>query len=98
MHITLNLLFITEPEVPDLIMTGSDISDKKIQNDCSLEKKPIVPNINLSIDRINVLNKCLQPLTRTRLHSERHKACVCVICDCFIIGTEKLIGYQKRIC
>ena len=36
------------------------------------------------------LKKCLHSLTRTRLHSERHKACVCVICDCFIIGTEKM--------
>ena len=71
-------------------MTGSDSFDSKLQDECNLSKKPIVPELTKSIDRKNVLQKCLQSLTRTRLHNNTHKACVCVICDCFIIGTEKI--------
>ena len=36
------------------------------------------------------MDKSLNFITRTSIDTENHKACVCVVCDCFIIGTESI--------
>ena len=38
----------------------------------------------------------LQQITSSITTGSNHKACVCVICDCFIIEVEKYAGYQKK--
>ena len=45
-----------------------------------------------TIDRETPLNKCLNVINRTHTSNSKHKACICVACDCFIIGTEKFVG------
>lgn len=45
-----------------------------------------------TIDRENPLNKCFNVINRTHALNSKHKACICVVCDCFIIGTEKFVG------
>ena len=36
------------------------------------------------------MNKSIDFITRTKTKETTHKACVCVICDCFIIGIEPI--------
>ena len=43
-----------------------------------------------TIDRDGVFQKCLQYIDWTKLQNQQHRACVCVICDSFIIGVEKI--------
>ena len=35
-------------------------------------------------------------ITRTKCSNTEHKACVCVICDCFIIGVEPIYWLLER--
>ena len=49
-----------------------------------------IPPLCDTIDRKGPLNKCLKLINRTCTGNSYHKACVCVVCDCFIIGTEKV--------
>ena len=51
---------------------------------------PTVPDLCSTINRDDRLDECLSALTRTQTTGSNHKACVCVICDCFIIGIEKI--------
>ena len=51
-----------------------------------------IPLLCGTIDRKEPLNKCLNVINRTCTQNSKHKACVCVVCDCFIIGTEKSVG------
>ena len=49
----------------------------------------------------NAKKKGLKYLHRTRIENSRsrsdmHQAHVCIICDCFIIGTEPLKDYPNR--
>ena len=50
----------------------------------------MIPNLNNSINRIDTLNNCLDQINKTSTTDSKHKACVCVICDCFIIGIEPI--------
>ena len=60
-----------------------------VQNKTS--KEPItVPPLCSTINRSIPLDKALDELTRTEMITSKHKACVCVICDSFIIGIEKI--------
>ena len=70
-----------------------------------------IPSLCGDINRKDPLEKALEYITRTQVqedptvgdtfpdtpHStpESHKACVCVICDCFIIGTEEIVWLSK---
>ena len=47
-----------------------------------------VPDLCKTINRKQTLVKCLDVINRTCTQGSKHKACVCVICDCFIIRTE----------
>ena len=49
-----------------------------------------VPELSNTVERIGTLNNSLEVLNRTRTSHNSHKACVCIICDCFIIGVEKI--------
>jgi len=51
---------------------------------------PTVPDLCSTINRNDRLHECLTALTRTKTTGSNHKACVYVICDCFIIGIEKI--------
>ena len=43
-----------------------------------------------AISRSGPLHQSLNFINRTNVKDGKHKACVCVICDCFIIGTESI--------
>ena len=51
---------------------------------------PRIPQLCQSIDRHGPLNLSLELINRTNTMGKNHKACVCVVCDCFIIGTEPI--------
>ena len=51
---------------------------------------PKIPQLCQSIDRHGPLNLSLELINRTNTMGKNHKACVCVVCDCFIIGTEPI--------
>ena len=71
-----------------------------------------IPSLCADINRKDTLEKALEFLTRTKIGdeptehpvpngasaftTEKHRACVCVICDSFIIGTKEIGGYQKK--
>ena len=54
-----------------------------------------IPSLCTSVDRKGSLSKAISYLQRTLVHGSdnMHRACVCVACDSFIIGTEKIIIY-----
>ena len=70
-----------------------------------------IPSLCGDIKRKDTLERALSYLTRTKveeditvgaafpdtpnLNQELHRACVCVICDCFIIGTEEIVWLSK---
>ena len=72
----------------------------------------VIPSLCGDINRKDALDKALELLTRTKVEDnstfnpattnapdtnpEKHKACVCVICDCFIIGTEEIDWISKE--
>ena len=70
---------------------ASNVSD--IMEDKSLEN---IPDLCNSVDRSDLLNKSLEVLTRTRTLHNNHKACVCTICDSFIIGVEKICWLNEE--
>ena len=71
-----------------------------------------IPSLCADIDRKNTLEKALKFLTKTEveedppvspdspetsnLSTEKHRACVCIICDSFIIGTEEIVWLPKE--
>ena len=57
---------------------------------------PIVPTLCSKINRIGALDECLTQLSRTKTIGCNHKACVCIICDCFIIGVEKICWLSEE--
>ena len=79
---------IQKDEIPDLIEArGNSFEDEyAIDYNCNTA----IPELCESINRGDTMNKCLEVLTRTKTTGCKHKTCVWVICDCFIIGTEKL--------
>ena len=70
----------------------SDLLDKSLE-DKSLDK---IPELCNSVDRSDLLDKSLEVLTRTRTLHNNHKACVCIICDSFIIGVEKICWLNEE--
>ena len=60
--------------------------------------EPLVPKICVNVDRKGPLKKALEYLTRTKVQGSDsdHQPCVCVICDSFIIGTEKICYLSKE--
>ena len=70
-----------------------------------------IPSLCANINRKDTLEKALEFLTRTKVEedpsispaplessncsAEKHRACVCVICDSFIIGTEEIMWLSK---
>ena len=53
------------------------------------DQTSVIPDLCGTIDRKETLRKCLDVIDRTSTQNRRHKARVCVVCDSFIIGTEK---------
>ena len=51
----------------------------------------LVPSLCEFIDRKQTLQDALKYLTRTKIEgtTNEHQACVCAVCDSYIIGTEK---------
>ena len=70
-----------------------------------------IPSLCADINRKNAMEEALQFLNRTKVEEEphfstgapetpnsstdKHRACVCVICDSFIIGTEDIVWLSK---
>ena len=50
----------------------------------------VVPSLCETIQREQPLSKTLEILNRTKRSNSNHHACVCVVCDSFIIGTEPI--------
>ena len=67
---------IHQPEIPTNNNAGPDL----------------IPSLCEFINRKNALQGALKYLTRTKIEgsTNEHQACVCAVCDCFIIGTEKI--------
>ena len=63
------------------------------------EYKPSIPNILDSLDTDNSVKEALQYLRRTKISDDDdvHAACVCVICDTFIIGVEPVHWISRDI-
>ena len=71
-----------------------------------------IPSLCGDIKRKEVMEEALDYLTRTKVQlnpsvspcnpepaltsTEKHRACVCVICDSFIIGTEEIVWLSKE--
>ena len=55
-----------------------------------------VPDLCNTINRTEVLDECLSQLSRTNTSGCNHKACVCVVCDCFMIGVEKICWLSQK--
>ena len=49
-----------------------------------------IPQLCKTINRRIPLDRSLEELTKTKVSDSKHKACVCSICDCFIIGVEEI--------
>ena len=64
--------------------------DKIPDSSHSYEKSDQIPDLLNTVDRFGTLNDSLEVLNRTKTPQNTHKACVCVICDCFIIGVEEI--------
>ena len=60
------------------------------QSETNAQIVPIVPNLCININRKEALDECLTRLGRTKTIGCNHKACVCIICDYFIIGVENM--------
>jgi len=69
---------------------------QNIQPDNTAPILPVVPNLCSTINRNEALDECLTHLSRTNTTGSNHKACVCVICDCFIIGVEKICWLSEE--
>ena len=54
------------------------------------DNKDNIPSLFNTISRIDTLNDALSFINRTNTTGSDHKACICVVCDCFIIGTEPI--------
>ena len=57
---------------------------------------PVVPDLCKTINRTGFLDECLTQLSRTNTSGCNRKACICVICDCFIIGVEKICWLSEE--
>ena len=71
----------------------NDISEECVNHD---NTQDVVPDLCSTIHRKGPLMKCLDVIDRTSTQSLNHKACVCVVCDCFIIGTEKVCWLKEE--
>ena len=69
---------------------------KTDQSESNAAISPIVPDLCSTINRKGALNECLTQLSRTKTRGCNHKACVCIICDCFIIGVEKICWLSEK--
>jgi len=82
------------------IFNGSDCICKKcyalsMPKGCQDSNTCSVPNLSETISRGPILLEALNALNRTNINGNTHKACVCVVCDSFIIEIEKFNGYQR---
>ena len=68
-------------------------STKLLENN---DTQDIAPDLCNTIDRENTLVKCLDAINKTCIQGSKQKACVCVICDSFIIGTEKVCWLKEE--
>ena len=71
-------------------------STQSVQSRTNTPILPVVPNLCSKINRNETLDECLTYLSRTKTTGCNHKACVCVICDCFIIGVEKICWLSEE--
>ena len=71
-------------------------STQSIQSRTNTPILPVVPNLCSKLNRNETLDECLTYLSRTKTTGCNHKACVCVICDCFIIGVEKICWLSEE--
>ena len=81
---------LKESEQEFLKVTHSNTGlEEYFQN--STDKESIsIPLLCESVSRSTPLNQSLQEFSRTEMVTSKHRACVCVVCDCFIIGIEKI--------
>ena len=74
------------------------IKDSILDDIKKKEKKNLlecVPPLCSTIRRRIPLHESLNSLTRTEVSVSKHKACVCVFCDCVIIGVEKIFWLSE---
>ncbi len=50
---------------------------------------PVIPNFCSTIYWNEALDECIKQIVITRTTGCNHKACVCVIWDCLIVGVEE---------
>ena len=81
--------------IDDILRISRQILDSKpitFDIEFRIVKKGLIPSLCEFIERKKTLQAALKYLTRTKIEgtTNEHQACVCVVCDSFIIGTEKI--------
>ena len=81
--------------IDDILRISRQILDSKpitFDIEFRIVKKGLIPSLCEFIERKKTLQTALKYLTRTKIEgtTNEHQACVCVVCDSFIIGTEKI--------
>ena len=70
--------------------------NKANKTDCKDNGKTFTASSNINLQGENDLNKekaifdCMKYLNRTHKGHNSHCACVCVVCDSFIVGTDPI--------
>ena len=56
-----------------------------------------IPDILNDQERKKAFHNAINYLNRTHIDEKCHHACVCVVCDCFIIGTDVIKWLSKEV-
>ena len=105
------MLFFCKGSIHTLCASWNDSVQSWICNKCLTQKDtpssmrkeitvPQVPKLSGTVNRYFSLEKSLEALCRTKITQNTHKACICVICDSFIIGVEEIfqLDPEQIIC
>ena len=72
------------------------LSEQNVTSGSNTLTLPFVLNLCSTINLNEVIDESFTQLSRTNTTGCKHKACVCVICDCFIIGVEKICWLSEE--
>ena len=72
--------------------------DEILPTDSDAHPPLIIPNLCESIDRKTSMKEALKYMNRTKIENtkDKHRACICTICDSFIIGVEPVCWLSRE--
>ena len=78
-------------------LNGSEIQNANVHSTTN-NSPPTIPDLCGSIDRKKSMEEALGFINRTKINGteNEHRACVCCICDSFIIGVEPICWLSKE--